>query len=469
MTNLFDLGSLAVTRHMLGFPWLALRQAQEALKNERLEEAHRILCQPCAQGHKGSWEILQQLARGFVERGERHLQHEDPTAAWNDLLLAEQVGAVDSVASRLRYALTRLGLAEVRTLLAAGETTRAGEVIVLLRNRAVRHPELERLDEVAKSWSQARDLANRGEFAQSLQEMERVRRLWSETPTVVDQFCKDLEQRQQSFSGLVVRLHDAVQRQAWQEVLQLSEQVLAQAPHHEEARKARSRAWKAIEPVTVAAEPRKKEAAKSDPVPGPSQQRFLLWIDGIGGYLVCLGNRVTIGQATPEAYVDIPLFADVSRLHANLTRDSEGYLLEAVRSAQVNGKPVEKVLLQAEDRITLGSCCQMHFRQPVPVSASARLDIVSGHRLPLAVDGVLLMADTLVLGPGTHVHVSVPDLEQPVILFRQKDGLGVRCAGSFTINGQRLSDRGSLGMAATMTGEDFALAVEPLGTRMGRT
>ena len=51
----------------------------------------------------------------------------------------------------------------------------------------------------------------------------------------------------------------------------------------------------------------------------------------MGGYLVCLGNRVTLGQATPDARVDVPLYADVSRHHATVTRDSEGYLLEGLR------------------------------------------------------------------------------------------------------------------------------------------
>ena len=41
-------------------------------------------------------------------------------------------------------------------------------------------------------------------------------------------------------------------------------------------------------------------------------------------------------------------------------------------------------------------------------------------------DGVLLMADTIVLGPGQNVHVELPELKQPVILFRQKNGMGIR-------------------------------------------
>jgi hypothetical protein len=187
---------------------------------------------------------------------------------------------------------------------------------------------------------------------------------------------------------------------------------------------------------------------------------FHLWIDGVGGYLVCFGDRVTLGQAVPEATVDVPILADVSRLHASVTRDGEAYLLHALRPTRVNDKTVEMALLRNGDRVALGGSCQLQFRQPVPVSTSARLDVVSGHRLRLAVDGVLLMADTLVLGPGQQVHVNMPDLKLPVILFRHKDGLGIRGGGAMAIDGQNIRERGMLAMGARVVGEDFSLALE---------
>src|SRR5262249_48676796 len=162
---------------------------------------------------------------------------------------------------------------------------------------------------------------------QALQSVEHVRRLLAVNPvSALDRLREELEQRQQSFAGLLVQLHEAVDQARWRDVVELSEKVLAAAPQHEEARKARTRAWKAIEPVTVVL-PAPLPPPVSPSAPAPSQ-RFLLWIDGVGGYLVCLGARVTLGQATPDSFVDVPLFADVSRLHATLTRDAEGYLLE---------------------------------------------------------------------------------------------------------------------------------------------
>jgi hypothetical protein len=75
------------------------------------------------------------------------------------------------------------------------------------------------------------------------------------------------------------------------------------------------------------------------------------------------------------------------------------------------------------------------------------------------------MADTLLLGPGQQVHVAVPDLKHPVVLYRHKDGLGVRCPGQFVIDGQRGQERGLLRPTSSVSGEDFAFAIEPLGAR----
>jgi hypothetical protein len=439
---------------MLGLGWLTIRQAQEALDNGRLEEAHRLLCQPEVQGHKGASPLLRQIAKNLVDRGEQHLRHDDPAAAWNDLRLAEKIAGSERGVARLRQALTKLGLEETHKLLDAGEPARALETLSQLQHGAVRQADSQLLEELAKGWLLARDLAGRGEFAMALETVDRIRLLAARAPVALERFRTDLSDRRPAFVALLVQLHEAMDTKRWRLVVSLSDQVLALAPQHGEARKARGQAWRAIEPAPL-------------PSPGPPEEtprspRFLLWIDGAGGYLVCLGARITIGQAAPDVAVDVPVLADIARTHVALTRDTEGYFLEAVRSVLVNGERSDKALLHPGDRITLGACCQLQFRQPVPVSATARLDVVSGHRLPLAVDGVLLMADTLVLGPSTQAHVTIPDIRQPVILFRQKEGLGVRFVGNLVVDGQPCRERATLGPNSRVQGDDFAFAVEPI-------
>lgn len=191
----------------------------------------------------------------------------------------------------------------------------------------------------------------------------------------------------------------------------------------------------------------------------PASQ-YLLWIDGVGGFLVCLSHRVTLGQANPDAVVDIPLLADVSRHHATLQRDAEGYFLEAIRKVQINGQPTDKVLLRSADRITLGGSCQMQFWQPVPVSASARLELVSGHRFLHPVDAVLLMADTLLIGPGPQAHVVMSELPQALVLYRNKTRLAARWSGNLVIDGKEHAGKGDLDVGSTLQTEQVTLALE---------
>ncbi len=56
--------------------------------------------------------------------------------------------------------------------------------------------------------------------------------------------------------------------------------------------------------------------------PGP-KGRFLVWVDTVGGYLVCLDDEVILGQAGPNSQADVPLMGDLSRNHATLVRDGE--------------------------------------------------------------------------------------------------------------------------------------------------
>jgi hypothetical protein len=446
---------------MLGMGWLTLRQARAALQNGRLEEAQQLLGQPAVRGHRKSWDLLHQLTKGYVERGQRHLRQQNIAAAWDDLLQAEALAPTDPAAQSLRLLLTRQGITELRSLLEAGETQRAVEVVGRLAQKAVAQAELRHLEDAVKDWVLTQDLADRGEFPLAQQMFERVRRVVTDGAGV-ERFEHELRDRAARFAEALPPLHEAVDQRRWRDVLHLAEKVLVVSPQHGEARKARARAWKCQEPETIA-EPRaghSLDSTANDDRSGPTK-RFLLWIDGVGGYLICLGNRVSFGQATAEGSIDVPLLADVSRLHAVLQRDGEGYVIESSRALTVNGKPAGKATLHPGDRVTLGAACQFLFQTPVPVSTTARLDLVSGHRLPLSIDGILLMAETMVIGPGPAVHVPVADMERSVVLYRHKDGLGIRCSGEFKVNGNAAKDREVLPAYATVSTPQLSFAIEP--------
>ncbi len=72
--------------------------------------------------------------------------------------------------------------------------------------------------------------------------------------------------------------------------------------------------------------------------PGP-QGRFLLWVDAVGGYLVCLDDQIILGRAGHDSHADVPLMGDLSRNHATLVRDGDGYILCARQPTFLNGQP----------------------------------------------------------------------------------------------------------------------------------
>ena len=174
---------------------------------------------------------------------------------------------------------------------------------------------------------------------------------------------------------------------------------------------------------------------------------------------------MTFGQATALGPVDVPLFADVSRLHAELSRDGEGYVLESARDVMVNGSNSKRTILRTGDRVTLGATCQFVFFQPVPISPSARLELVSGHRLPVAVDGILLMAENLILGPGPQAHVLLPESAGTIVFYRSQDGIGLRCPGEFHIDNRPHRDRATLPVPCHVASEHVSFALEAYGVR----
>ena len=435
---------------MLGFAWLALRQAQGALRKGRLEEAQRLLDAPSARRHRGRELLLRTLALAHVERAEAALQRNDPEAAWQDVLRAEQLPGGVAAGERLRAVLGQRGTAQVRALLDLAEPTQSPEAVARLRDRAVALPELAALSGTARDWLQARDDAQQGEIDQAQECVQRLRGLQPLPILPLDEFARDLQKQQTTLAPLLKQLRQAAEEECWRDVVSIAEKVLQVAPRHAGARQLRSQAWNQLQPTTVVAN--EPTVAIRHPGQVEGGQRLLLWIDGVGGFLVCLGDRVTLGQAATDSWVDVPLFADVSRLHALVTRDASSYILEGLRPVQVNTQQTEKAILRSGDRVTLGTSCQIQFHQPVPVSSTARLDVMSGHRLPWAVDAVLLMADTLVIGPGTQVHISMPDLTQPLVLFRQKESLGVRHAGEMRVDGRGLQGTGAAGPGSSGDG-----------------
>jgi hypothetical protein len=191
------------------------------------------------------------------------------------------------------------------------------------------------------------------------------------------------------------------------------------------------------------------------------RERFMLWVDSVGGYRVCLDDEVTLGQPDRQAPADVPILGDLSSRHARIRRDDEGYLIEALKEVGVDDHRIGNVgWLREGSRIQLGPTVLLLFRRPHPLSATARLDFLSHHRTQPSADAVLLMAETCVLGPKRHAHVVCPTWTREVILYRRGQSFYCRTAGEFEIDGVTCNGSGPISKNSHVEGSGFSFNLE---------
>jgi hypothetical protein len=192
--------------------------------------------------------------------------------------------------------------------------------------------------------------------------------------------------------------------------------------------------------------------------------RLMLWVDSVGAYLVCLNSEIALGQPTTAgAAPDVPIMADLSRRHAVIRREGESYWIEALRSVQVDGKVVCKnTPLLEGSTIDLGTAVRLRFRRPHPLSATARLEFVSQHRTQPSTNGILLMAETCILGPSHTSHVVTSAWEHEVVLFRKADELCCRTSARIKIDGMAWRGGNALRPQSRVEGDEFAFSLEPV-------
>lgn len=470
-------------------PWrLKLREADEAFHGGRLEEAGRLLSQSNLREFLPAKQLLAKVAGQLVERAERRAAGGQSTAGWRDLEAACNWGADADAVSTLKQALVDRRLAEAEAYLAAGEPAAA----VSRLDELVRHGDSGRptrlLRDAATRMLEAQRQCRRGEFARAEENLAAAAAL---APNVqaLDDARKACRVKAAECRRLNERLHEAVTAENWTEALAAAESLLEFCPEHEPARDARRRAWAAVgmrsgdslrqrlpsalfgartaarlNGKRMAQPPQEKKQPNLFAAAGKgADARFLLWVDGVGGYLVCPSDSIMIGQPTPGGEIDVPILGDISRRHACIRRDGENYLIDPLRTVRVGGRAIESPTTLADGSlIELGDSVRLCFRRPHPLSRTARLEFVSHHRTHPAADAVLLAAESCVLGPGENCHVVCRDWTRDVVLYRQDADWHCRAAGDFEIDGVAATDRGPIGGRSRVSADDFSLCLETI-------
>jgi hypothetical protein len=193
-------------------------------------------------------------------------------------------------------------------------------------------------------------------------------------------------------------------------------------------------------------------------------QRYMLWIDGVGAWQLCTGQRFDIGSPSLERRsADIALLANVSRQHASLMHSGSDWKLQAHQLTAVAGRQVtDSVVLRSGDQICLAERVKLGFRIPSPLSFSAVIDFESDHRPAYSVDGIILMTDHCLLGPRADQHVWCRHWPDMIVLFLQNGQLYCRSKVQLALDGMPAEGPLALSHGSVVTSEDMRFRVEQM-------
>ena len=140
-----------------------------------------------------------------------------------------------------------------------------------------------------------------------------------------------------------------------------------------------------------------------------STATWRLWVDRCGGFELMTGDQWCVGSARPDAPADIQVQADWRRNEGRLIRQGSDYLWRSTDSQT-------DCLLNPGQTLPIDGTARMILDQPSPLSGTATLSLAPPHRFRHHVDGVLLVDQTVLLGPGPNNHIRCTAWEDSAVM-----------------------------------------------------
>lgn len=191
--------------------------------------------------------------------------------------------------------------------------------------------------------------------------------------------------------------------------------------------------------------------------------RFMIWVDGVGGFMVCADTMNTIGQSIQQNDVSIPICGDLQSLHAKIQSVESGHLLHPVGPISIEQQSIDEPKLLSSDRtFELGDSVSLRYCKPHPWSSTAVISFESRNRTYPWSDAVLIAGETIILGSNPQSHIRCSWWEHEIILIRRDCELFCRSFAEFTIDGESIELEGNLKAGSRVEGQDFSFSIEAL-------
>ncbi len=491
----------------------SLQQAKAAMLQKRLDKAVQIVRRDRLHEFKPGQKLIARLVRDLAQRASTATVAGELVAAWNDLSAADAISLPDDRdrISRQMNGLVDLTIQQSEAALKSGRAEKALNILNELWRRRIADRRADEIHKVAKIIVTAENLASTGDFPRATKQLQLARSLRPDLGFLKFRL-EDYQNNRLYTRKLTRELRHKLLDSSWNEAKQISSRLLKIAPAYKVALDALKRCLgksEKQESVVVIADSQsgksgqstvkavnnsesvkvKKGVGKLIGIGGrdanentdgskgnhsgmiessaPQARKvaaFLLWIDGTGGFLVCDGPSVVVGQAVEQARVEIPILGDLNRRHMRFHQTEQGHLLEPWGNVGINQKVIKETTpLGQNATVQLGSGIVMQYRRKHPLSQTARVELTSRHRTQPWSDSIILMSDMIVIGPGKQAHIRCPELSDEIIIYKMKDQLMCRFGGlEYEIDGRICKGKQPIHLESRIVGDDFSIMLEPI-------
>lgn len=465
--------------------------ASRALIEGDLDVAMEHISQDRFQSSFQGRRLSRRLTAALMQRAENAMSLGNLALAWKDLTTATRfaVPKDEDLVSRQMNQLVELTIEAADSLLISAKTTHALQLIDQLSRRKIMDWRADRIRDVADCLQSAEDLAAKGKFPDAIERLEQANNLQPNLPFAESRLAV-CRQREIQMKELTAELQSIALKCRWADVNQCCRKILTIAPKHQIALDAQRHCATQMQRKTsagirVTSVPDRSRVSESnsffqvgsvsaamgqETVWGASAETvsdsattgtFVLWVDGVGGYLVCTNAINTVGQASPGASISIPIVGDLRRRHARIETLAGQHLLHPLGDVSVGGIPVESpVEIKHQQIIELEGGVRLKYLQSHPLSKSARLDCISRHRTQPWSDSILLASQSIILGPNRDNHVFCPTWRSDLIIFRRNENWFCRTNEPIEIDGLPVGTEGPIQFDSRIVGDEFSLTLE---------